>query len=252
MQWETVCGMTRFISVILASVLCAGAAWGLQNPLRDRLLGRERAQDVVGWFQRVDTGEFFLFDRSDTVALLRERDDEEAEVIVLFGNRAPGGGNSFVTDTGREVIRSTALGGTTYFPADAPDGVIAEYASPAGGLAPSPRSPDEVRDRAEQLVNELARSLNRSVMVEYTAAPRAGLGVQYDCFQVIELAFEKARTNRSMLRTIERVNVTTGDQPAAYKLGNSLIVVIAPGYGYAGRPSSDFIAAALLNDGSDT
>ena len=244
--------MTRWITAILATVIFAGVAWGLQNPLRERLLGPERAQDIVGWFQRVDTGEFFLFDRSGAVALLRERDDENAEVLVLFGNRAPGGGNSFVTDTGREVIRSTALGGTTYFPDDAPDGVIAEYASPAGGLAPAPRSPAEVRARAEILVNDLARLLNRTVMVEYTAAPRAGLGVQYDSFRVIERAFEKARGNRSLLRTIERVNVTTGDQPAAYKLGNSLIVVIAPAYGYAGRPSSDFIAAALLNDGSGT
>jgi len=241
-------GMTRLLIAILATVLCAGAATGLQNPLRDRLLRHDRTQETIGWYQRADTGAFFLFDRSGTVALLRDRDDEAAEVLVLFGNRAPGGGNSFVTDTGREVIRMTGLGGTTYFPADAPDGVIAEYASPAGSLVPSPRSPDEVRLRAEELVEDIARILNHDVTVEYAPAPRAGLGIQYDTFQVLERAFRLTQSERRSLRDLQQVEVTTGDQPAAYKLGNSLIIVIAPEFGFAGRPSSEFIVQVLLSE----
>ena len=238
--------MTRFLFVICALVLGVVAFAEAQNPLRDRLLRNDRSQQTAGWYQRADTGDFFLFDRSNTVALLKERDDDEAEVMVLFGNRAPGGGTSFVTDTGREIIRVTGLGGTTYFPYDAPDGVIAEYASPAGGLAPQPRSPDEVRQRAVELANELARILDRDISVEYTPAPRAGLGVQYDAINVIEQAFRDAADQRRRFRDVEQVDVTTGDQPGAYRVAETLVVVIAPAFGYAGRPSSGFIADALL------
>ena len=164
--------MIRFLIVILTAALCAGAAIGFQNPLRDRLLRNERAQEVVGWYQRADTGEFFLFDRSNTVALLSERDDPSGEVLVLFANRAPGGGTAYVTDTGREVVRLTGLGGATYFPTDAPNGVIADFASEAGGLAPAPRSTEEVRLRAEDLANELTAELDRSISVGY--APEYG------------------------------------------------------------------------------
>ena len=66
-------GMTRWILAILIAALCAGTASGLQNPLRDRLLRNERAEQATGWYQRADTGSFFLFDRSREAALLRER-----------------------------------------------------------------------------------------------------------------------------------------------------------------------------------
>jgi len=237
--------MTRFLLVILTAAVCAGAAIGFQNPLRDRLLRNDRAEETVGWYQRVDTGEFFLFDRSDTVALLRERDDPTGEVLVLFANRAPGGGTAYVTDTGREVVRLTGLGGATYFPEDAPNGVIADFASEAGALAPPPRSAEEVRLQAEQLVNELTSALNRTISVGYAPAPRAGLGVQYDSLHMIALAFRSVRGDRR-LRGIERVDISIGDQPAAYRRDNSLIIVIAPEYGFAGRSSSAYIARALL------
>tara|TARA_R110000868_G_scaffold177224_3_gene415562 strand:+ start:3223 stop:3948 length:726 start_codon:yes stop_codon:yes gene_type:complete len=240
--------MTRFLSVVLIAVLCAGAAIGLQNPLRDRLLRNERAEETVGWYQRADTGEFFLFDRSNTVALLRERDDPSGEVLVLFANRAPGGGTSYVSDTGREVIRLTGLGGATYFPIDAPNGVIADFAVEAAGVTPTPRSAEEVRLRAEALVNELSADLNRTISVGYSPAPRTGLGVQYDSLHMIALAFRSVRGERRRVRTIERVDVTIGEQPAAYRRDNILVVVIAPEFGFAGRSSSAYIARALLAD----
>ena len=244
--------MTRFLLLVLTAAIFAGAAIGLQNPLRDRLLRNERSQETVGWYQRADTGEFFLFDRSNTVALLRERDDPSGEVLVLFANRAPGGGTSYVSDTGREVVRLTGLGGATYFPGDAPNGVIADFASEAGGLAPTPRSAEEVRLRAETLVNELSADLNRTISVGYSPAPRAGLGVQYDSLHIIALAFRSVRGERRRLRGIERVDISIGEQPAAYRRDNSLIVVIAPEFGFAGRPSSAYIAQALLADDQAT
>ena len=237
--------MTRIFIGILAAIALAGAALGVQNPLRDRLLGNDRTQEAVGWFQRADTGGFFLFDRSGQVALLRERDEPEAEVLVLYPNRAPGGGTAFITDMNREVVRLTGLGGLTYFPEDAPNGVIADFASPAGGLAPQPRSPNEVRERAELLAQSLSRMLDRDTTVEYAPAPRAGLGVQYDAITVIDIAFQKMQGERRRLRGIERVQIVTGSQPASYVQGDALVVMIVPELGYGGRPSSDFIAEAL-------
>lgn len=239
-------GMTRFILAILIAAFGADAAAGMQNPLRDRLLRNERPEQITGWYQRADTGEFFLFDRSGGTALLRERDGMDEEVLVLYSDRAPGGGTAYITDTGREVVRLTGLGGATYFPGDAPDGVIVEYASPAGGLVPSPRSPDEVRARAERLASDLAARLDRNISVEYAPAPRAGLGVQFDALHLIDRAFDIAQSDRRRLRDLQQVNIVLGDQPAAYREGSALVVMIAPGLGYAGRPSSAFIARALL------
>lgn len=240
--------MTRWILAILIAALAAGAALGMQNPLRDRLLRNERVQQVSGWFQRADTGEFFLFDRSGDAALLRERDAPDSEVLVLYPDRAPGGGTAFITDTGREVIRLTALGGATYFPSSAPDGVIADFASPAGSLAPAPRSPEEVRQRAELLAGEMAAALDRSISVEYAPAPRAGLGVQYDTLHIIAIAFDAVRAERRRLRGVQDVRIELGDAPAAYREDAALVVVIAPALGYAGRPSSALVSAALLSD----
>jgi len=241
-------GMTRWLIAILIAALAAGAATGMQNPLRDRLLRNERTQQVSGWFQRADTGEFFLFDRSGDAALLQERDAPDSEVLVLYPDRAPGGGTAFITDTGREVIRLTGLGGATYFPRTSPDGVIADFASPAGALAPPPRSPDEVRERAESLAGEMAAALDRSISIAYAPAPRAGLGVQFDTLHVIARAFESVRGERRRLRDVEHVRIDLGDAPAAYRQEDTLVVVIAPLLGYAGRPSSEFIGQVLLSD----
>jgi len=244
-------GMTRILIAILTAAMCAGAAAGYQaNPLRDRLLRNERSQMASAWYQRADSGDFFLFDRTNTVALLRERDDPTAEVLVLFANRAPGGGTSFVTDTGREVIRLTALGGTTYFPLDAPDGVIVDYASPAGGLAPQPRSPDEVRERAEDLASTIADLLGESLELEYEPAPRSGLGVQYDALNVIEGAVRELRSQRRRMPNVARLRVVMGAEPGASWNGDDFIVSIAPEFGYAGRPSSAYIANALMEEAS--
>lgn len=243
-------GMTRWLIAILIAALAAGAATGMQNPLRDRLLRNERVQQVSGWFQRADTGEFFIFDRSGDAALLRERDAPDSEVLVLYPDRAPGGGTAFITDTGREVIRLTGLGGATYFPSSAPDGVIADFASPAGALAPPPRSPTEVRNRAEELAAEMAAALDRSISVQYAPAPRAGLGVQHDTLQMIAFAFDAVRAERRRLRGVEHVRIELGEAPAAYRQDSALVVVIAPELGYAGRPSSAFIGQALLSDPS--
>lgn len=238
-------GMTRWILAILIAALGAGTASALQNPLRDRLLRNERTEQATGWYQRADTGTFFLFDRSREAALLRERDAEIGEVLVLYPDRAPGGGTAYITDTGHEVLRLNALGGATYFPADAPDGVIVEFASPAAGLTPVPRSPGEVRARAEQLAGDLARQLDRNISVEYAPAPRAGLGVQFDALELIDRAVARIPGDRRRLRDLAGISLILGDRPAAFIDENTLIVVIAPDAGYAGRPSSAMIAQVL-------
>jgi len=238
-------GMIRWITAILIAALAAGAASGMQNPLRDRLLRNERAQESTGWYQRADTGAFFLFDRSGEAALLRERDAPDSEVIVLYPDRAPGGGTAYITDTGRELMRLNALGGATYFPADAPDGVIVEFASPAAGLSPIPRSPGEVRSRAERLASDLARQLDRNISVQYAPAPRAGLGIQFDTLDLIDRAVEQVPGDRRRLRDLTEISLVLGDRPAAFIEESRLVIVIAPDAGHAGRPSSAMIAQVL-------
>ncbi|MHA6288914.1 DUF4908 domain-containing protein [Maricaulis sp. CAU 1757] len=240
--------MMRFLILILATVLLAPTVDAQSNPLRDRLLRNERPTETSGWYQRADTGEFFVFDRSGEMALLRERDGQTGEVLVLYANRAPGGGTAFITDTEREVLRLTPLGGMTYFPIDSPDGVIVDFASPAGMLTPAPRSPDEVRLQAERLASMLAQRLDRNVSVEYAPAPRAGLGLQYDTLRMAALALDQLPADRRRLGELGSVHLLTGERPTVYRDGPALVIVIAPQFGFAGRPSSAFIAEVLMAD----
>lgn len=164
---------------------------------------------------------------------------------MLYPDRAPGGGTAYITDTGREVIRLNALGGATYFPEDAPDGVIVEYASPAAGLTPIPRAPGEVRSQAERLAGDLARMLNRNISVEYAPAPRAGLGVQFDTLMQVDRALAQIPGDRRRLRDLAGISLVLGESAGAFIDGDTLIIVIAPEAGYAGRPSSARIAQVL-------
>ena len=237
--------MTRVLFAIAATILAASAAFGFQNPLRDRLIANDRQQETVGWYQRVDTGGFFLLDRTADIALLKERDEADAEVLVLYPDRAAGGGTAYMTDMGREVVRLTGLGGLTYFPGDRPDGVIAEYASPAGAMTPRPRNSDEVRLRAQELARYLSGLFDRPLSVVYRPVPRAGLGMQFETLDNIQRAFYALRNERRRYRDLQRVQIITGPQIAAYMEDDTLVVVIVPEAGHAGRPSSAFIAEAV-------
>ena len=55
-----------------------------------------------------------------------------------------------------------------------------------------------------------------------------------------------AGADRRRFREIEQINLVLGDQPSAFRDGNALVIVIAPDLGYAGRPSSAFVAEILL------
>ena len=84
--------------------------------------------------------------------------------------------------------------------------------------------------------------------MEYAPAPRAGLGVQYDTLNIIGFAFDDVRSERRRLRGVEHVRIELGEAPAAYRQEATLVVVIAPDLGYAGRPSSAFVGQVLLTD----
>ena len=107
-----------------------------------------------------------------------------------------------------------------------------------------------MRDRAEDLAGTLADLFSASLDLEYEPAPRAGLGVQYDTFNVIEQAVRQLRSDRRRLPELTLLRIVIGSEPGARWDDDEFVVSIAPEFGYAGRPSSELIANALMDETS--
>jgi hypothetical protein len=220
------------------------AAWaGADNPLRNR---RERRVEVpdVAQFHRQDGRRGFILDRTGEVWLLKPLD--EAEVLALTAQRAPGGGTSFVSDWGDEVIRVSSIGAVTYYPEDQPNGVIAEAWEPARPLRTPDAGVDELRDRSTRAAVELAELFGRPMQVEYGAAPRDGLGLMVEAFDLTVEGFRQAVGLGAELDGLQRVKIAPAEAADIEIEGDLFVVKVNPLGGYAGRPSSTRIARALL------
>ena len=220
------------------------AAWaGVDNPLRNR---RERRVEVpdVAEFHRQDGQRGFILDRTGEVWLLKPLDD--SEVLALASQRAPGGGTSFVSDWGVEVIRVSSIGAVTYYPEDQPNGVIAEAWEPARELSIPDASVDDLRDRSTRAAIELAEAFGRPVQVEYGAAPREGLGVMVEAMDLTVIGMRRALAEGATLTGLQRMKILPSDGPDIEIEGDLFMVKVDPLAGHAGRPSSTRIARTLM------
>jgi len=216
---------------------------GADNPLRNR---RERRVEVpdVAQFHRQDGQRGFILDRTGEAWLLSPLDG--GEVIALQPQRAPGGGTSFVSDWGDELIRVSSIGAVTYYPEDQPNGVIAEAWEPARQLRVANASVDGLRERSTRAAIELAQLFGRPIQVEYGAAPREGLGVMVDAFDLAVAGFARAVADGAVLDGLQRVKVAAAEAADIEITDDLFVIKVDPLGGYAGRPSSTRIARTLL------
>lgn len=216
---------------------------GADNPLRNR---RERRVEVpdVAQFHRQDGRRGFILDRTGEVWLLKPLDEDE--VLALTSQRAPGGGTSFVSDWGDEVIRVSSIGAVTYYPEDQPNGVIAEAWEPARPLQTPDASVDDLRDRSIRAAVELAEMFGRPIQVEYGAAPLDGLGIMVEAFDLMVEGFSRALAAGAELDGLQRAKIAPSEAADIEISGDLFIVKVNPLGGYAGRPSSTRIERALL------
>lgn len=221
----------------------SAALAGVDNPLRNR---RERRVEVpdVAEFHRQDGRRGFILDRTGEIWLLKPLD--ENEVLALASQRAPGGGTSFISDWGDEVIRVSSIGAVTYYPDDQPNGVIAEAWEPARELSVPGASVDDLRDRSARAAIELADAFGRPVQVEYGAAPREGLGLMVEAIDLAVVGMRRALAEGAILDGLQRMKVLPSDGPDIEIAGDLFMVKVDPLAGYAGRPSSTRIARTLM------
>ena len=240
--------MKRGILVLL--VLSAGL-WALgtgegvaqSNPFR-RMLGQEvQTVERSLWFERADGRGGFTFDRSASMPLIRADDDDE--IMAVHQVRAAGGGEVWITDTGRMLLRQSNLGGWTYFPSDRPDGVIVEPVGQAQPLAAEPMDGEALERVATEMAHALAQISRKEVLAELTALDPEGNAYMADAMRMVRRGADLAP--RRTVRELEVVRLGIGEAPQVSYDGQVLDVSIPPSLGYGGRPSSALIRRSFEN-----
>lgn len=236
---------TVFLAAI-SFVMLAGEALAQDrsNPFA-RLAGRDAEERQVSalWFERADGGGRFIFDQSNDPALLWP--DGSEEVYGLRPSRASGGGEVWVNDMDSVMLRFTNLGGATYFPPDAPDGVIVDTLGRAQTLVAAPASTDEVEEAARELVDELARISDNDISAQIPNSGYMSNAYTIDTLRMIFRATDQV--NRADLRNIQGISIEISNRPSARYEDGILRLTINPEQGYGGRPSSARIADAIRN-----
>ena len=232
-------GIFAFL-VLSASLWTFGTAESVAqgNPFR-RMLGQEiQTVERSLWFERADGRGGFIFDRSAAVPLIRSDDDTD-EILAVHQVRAAGGGEMWITDTGRVLLRQSNLGGWTYFPADRPDGVIVEPVGQAQPLIAEPIDGDALERAASDMAHALAQISRKEVLAELTALDPEGNAYMADAMLMVRRGADLAP--RRTVRDLEVVRLGVGEAPHVTYDGQVLDVSITPELGYGGRPSSALI-----------
>jgi len=238
--------MNRGIVVLLlaaagAWVVAAGDGLGQPNPF-SRLTGREQPVEASAvWYERADRRGRIVVDRSGNPALIWQEGSQEVHAVYV--NRASGGGEVMLSDTDRALLRVSNLGGATYFPSDAPDGVIVEQIGPAHTLVAAPASAQDLQRIARELADGIGRLNRNQVTVEVPSLGPVDNAYLADAMLLALMGAERAQ--RRHLRDLRTVRIETGARPHAHMAGSTLTIMIEPGRGYAGRPSSDYIRRAI-------
>ncbi|WP_199200466.1 DUF4908 domain-containing protein [Alkalicaulis satelles] len=241
-----------FRGMILLFAMGAGA-WALtmadgaaqSNPF-DRLVSSQtgRAEPSV-WYDRADGRGRFVFDRSAEPALLWP--DGAQEVVALYRASAAGGGDIWVNDTEKVVLRVSRIGGWTFFPDDRPDGVAVEPMGRAHTLVAAPANNAQVQTAAREMADRLARLSRQNVRAELAAPAPDQNAYIIDTMAMVTLAAEQA--SRRSLRNLETVRIGVGETPRASFDGRTLDISVDTARGYGGRPSAAYIRRALEQGG---
>lgn len=238
--------MKRGITTVLllvAGVWAFGAPDGHAqvNPFR-RMIGQEvQTVERSLWFERADGRGGFIFDRSAGRSLILP--DDAGEVMAVARAPAAGGGEIWVTDTSRVLLRRSNLGGWTYFPADRPDGVIVEPVGQAQALAAEPVASEQLQEAATDLANRLARLSRTDVSIEVTSLSPVQNAYIVDAMTMVLIGADLAP--RRALRDLEVVRIGVGEAPQVRFDGRTLDLSVQPEAQYGGRPSSARIRQAI-------
>jgi hypothetical protein len=196
---------------------------------------------AVERYQTPDGRVRFVLDRSGArVALVRF--DGSDEVHVLRAVPGPRGDDLYKTDTGDVLLRMTAFGSVIVYADPKRMGAPAQAAGFSAPVPPPEAPKGGLRVWLQSVQREAARRLGRQVEFQ---APEDAHGAASGV--VADAAARAAEGLATMPETVQvsRVVIRYGAQPHAVVVSESLTITIAPQMGYAGRPSSAAVQAAL-------
>jgi hypothetical protein len=190
----------------------------------------------------------FVLDRSQPRFVLL-RFDGDSEVWALTSHWGPRGDEFLRNDVGEVMVRITSLGGVTIYGPLGNNGGPASRTGKARTLSAPTRSEGTLQLTVERALGWFNRFGHRSIRVEAsgTLAPP----LVYEALQ--RAAQGMARAPRGFFgqpqRRVKLVRVerAVGRTSATWERG-ILTIGVVPGAGYAGRPSSAAILAALVRE----
>lgn len=216
---------------------------GAQETLREALL-RNQAGREAALYETVDGEHAFVLDRTGEPPLLQYQDS--FEVFALTSVPASRGDELLKTDTGEDLLRVTTLGAVTLYPSEKPTGL------PATRLGPADAFP-ALEDTRPNVVDSF-RLLTLSagdVKVETPVAPASAAATNALFADAARVTAEGLRASAAAgERDVEVATIifVFGAGADARLEDGTLVVQLDPEQGYAGRPSSLKIAAALRGD----
>jgi hypothetical protein len=191
----------------------------------------------------------FIFDRAAIAPEALLRFDDDPEVWVLEPSPAPGGGKIYRNDAGDRVLQVTSLGGLTLY-IGTPEGVPVSILGDAEELALPPFLPNGVMlQRQPQASEKCSRTAQHPVTVDAINMTPTTSPLFLDAMIVATdavVSLGRRKDAKPFLSKLDRVLFITGAKPDVSFSGSVLTITLAPGKGYAGRPSSNRIIKAAL------
>lgn len=211
--------------------------------LRDRLFSRNLP--ATGRYV-AESGQGFVLDRSESTPLLRF--DRSVETWVLRPSPAPRGDILYRNDAGETVLRVTADGGMTLYTRRTPAGSPVTLSGPGESLTPPTLGPVQLFNLMARRSALVSAALGRLVEINLSGEESEALSVDaliVTTDAVVRMA--RSASARGYLSRLRSITIVEGERVSATYSRGDLRIVVDPGRGPAGRPSSARIINAFAD-----
>jgi hypothetical protein len=236
-----------FVAATLTLLVAAAPALAQDASLKDFLFGERRGEGLrqapappVARYVS-ETGEGFILDRSSERTLMRF--ENSPEIWVLQPTVGPRGDIIYKNDIGQVLLRATRVGGLTLFTGKRPDGASAALAGASPPIRLKFIGPVELLRILLASSARTSRLARHRISFESEATPDSSTLIA-DAAVLTVMAIERLARRadaQTTLAKIERVVIVEGRRPEAVLRAGTLLVVVTPSLGVAGRPSSERI-----------
>ena len=245
-------GKLASLGGVVAAALLGVAAPALAAPMLQNILpfgdNRGAPTPPVARYIAVQ-GQSFVFDRVSSPQPLLKFDDSP-EVWVLEASPAPRGDMVYRNDAGETVLRVTRLGGLTLFTPQDPEGIPVAMLGEADELVPPPGLPQgALLQRITQAGLKASRAVQHPITFDAPSFPTHAGPLVVDAAAVAADAMVRMAHRpdcHAFLQRLDKLTIVLGAHSDVTVVGPVMIITVAPGQGFAGRPSSDRLIKAAL------